>query len=91
MIDYKDLERYAPPALSKEERDEWFASHDFDVTALAMVGAGLAEHRLGQLADGDTLGEKQLVSLIASAVLFGFELAVRIERDEPAYLGGGEG
>lgn len=82
MIGYSEFTEHAPPASSKEERDAWFDEHGFDVHALAQVGREVAEYRLAGLVEGDQLSEQELLLTMMSIFLFGFELAVRVERDE---------
>jgi hypothetical protein len=82
MIDYDDLTAYAPPASSREERDRWFIDHNISIDDLMRVGREVCEFRLGSLEDGAELGSRELLLLLLSVFLFGFELAVRVERDE---------
>ena len=82
MITYEDLTQFAPPAATKEERDAWFEEHGFDVTDLVRVGWEVGEFRLRELNEGDQIGERELLLLMQTVFLFGFELAVRCERDE---------
>lgn len=86
MIGYEDLTAYAPPASSREERDAWFAAHDVDVTALATVGREVAEFRLASLEDGAEVGSRELLLLLLSVFLFGYELGVRVALDEKPEL-----
>lgn len=86
MIGYDDFIAFAPPGGTREGRDAWFEAHDFDPEALIRVSLEVAEHRLRALEDGDVVGEQTLTLALASAMLFGFELAVRAmtgERIEP--------
>ena len=82
MIGYDDLTEYAPPASSREDRDQWFTDHDLDIAALMQVGREVGEFRLASLEDGAQLGSRELLLLLVSVFLFGYELAVRVERDE---------
>jgi hypothetical protein len=82
MIGYDEFAAYAPPASSREERDAWFAAHKIDPAALMTVGREVVEFRLASLEDGATLGSRELLLLCLSVFLFGYELAVRVERDE---------
>jgi hypothetical protein len=82
VIDYDQLTEYAPPQLSSEERDQWFGEHGIDIQTLLQVGREVCEFRLATLEDGAELGSRQLLLLMLSVFLFGYELAVRVERDE---------
>lgn len=78
MIVYDDFLRFAPPGGTREERDAWFEAHEFDTDALLRVSREVAQHRLQALEDGDQIGEQELTLALQSAMLFGFELAVRV-------------
>lgn len=82
MIGYDALTVYAPPALSKSERDDWFLARGYDPDDLIRVGHEVAAYRLADLVDGDKLSANELEMAMTLAVLFGFELGVRCERDE---------
>ena len=91
MLSYEDFTRYAPPASSKDERDQWFIDHDVQVADLLRVGQEVAAHRLSSLEDGAQVGTRELVLLCVSMFAFGYELAVRCERDEAPDLTGRNG
>lgn len=86
MITYDDLTEYAPPASDKAERDAWFADHGFDVDSLVRMAREVAEYRLANVPEGAVLTANDLILALATATLFGFELAVRVERDEKTPL-----
>lgn len=83
MITYDALTRYAPPASNKDERDQWFLDHGYEVDDLLRVASEVAEHRIRKLSEGDRISASELIATLVTAMLFGFELAVRVERDEP--------
>ena len=82
MIGYDEFAEYAPPASSRDERDQWFTDHQIDPAALLQVGREVCEFRLASLEDGAELGSRELLLLCLSVFLFGYELATRVERDE---------
>ncbi len=82
MIGYDALTEYAPPASSREERDAWFAEHDVNVDDLMRVGREVCEFRLASLEDGAELGSRELLLLLLSVFLFGYELSTRVCLDE---------
>lgn len=84
MIGYQELLAHAPASLPKLDHDLWFADHDYEIEDLLKVGRELAEHKLAGLADGARLNQDDLTLALISAFLFGFELAMRCERDEVA-------
>lgn len=77
MIEYEDLVAAAPTHQSRDEKDAWFEEREINPVAVIRVGYELAETRLAALQEGDTIGERELTLALQSAVLFGFELAVR--------------
>lgn len=82
MIGYEEFTRYAPPATDGPERDEWFRAHGYDPDDLVKVGHAVAGYRLSDLREGDRLSANELLIAMVLAFTFGFELAVRCERDE---------
>lgn len=82
MIDYEALAEYAPPASGKEERDQWFRDHDYEPDDLLRIGEEVGRYRLADLVEGDKISENELLLAMVLAFTFGFELAVRCERDE---------
>jgi hypothetical protein len=83
VTEYEDLVACAPTRQTREEKDAWFEERDFNPIAVLRVGYELAETRLSQLQEGDTIGERELTVALQSAVLFGFELAVRVLEARP--------
>ena len=86
MITYDDLTRFAPPASTKLERDDWFLAHGYDPNAVIRVGTEVATYRIADLVDGDRLSETDLLQAMTLACTFGFELALRCERGEAPEL-----
>lgn len=82
MIGYDQLTEYAPPNASREDRDRWFRDHGLDIDALMQVGREVCEFRLASLEDGAELGSRELLLLLLSVFLFGYELASRVCLDE---------
>ncbi len=82
MIDYVKFAEYAPPATGTVERNKWFVDHGYDPDDLVQVGREVAEYRLADLAEGDRISADELLLAMTLAFCFGFELAVRCERDE---------
>lgn len=78
MIEYEDLVAAAPAGGTREEKDAWFEEREINPIALIRVGFELGETRLAQLQEGDMVGQRELTVAFQSAVLFGFELAVRV-------------
>lgn len=78
MIGYDDFVAAAPAESTRDEKDAWFAERDIDPVGLLRVGYELAQTRLQNLQEGDTIGELQLTLALQSAMLFGVELAIRV-------------
>lgn len=82
MKTYADFREHAPPALDKAERDDWFRDHGYDPEDVIRMAVEVAQFRTSDLVDGDQLSARELVEAMALACMFGFELAVRLERSE---------
>ncbi len=82
MIGYDELTQYAPPNSSREDRDQWFIDHNVSVDDLMRVGREVCEFRLASLEDGAELGSRELLLLLLSVFLFGYELGTRVCLDE---------
>lgn len=83
MNTYDTFLAHAPAALGRRDHDLWFEEHDYEIEDLIRVGREVAENRLHGLRDGTKLSEDDLSLALISAFLFGVELTLRVEREEP--------